>query len=210
MRKMKYLLTLSFLFVFCFSYAQDLSAEIKDLEQMVSNEDYMSALGLADKLIGNRVKEGQQQQAAKVYFFRGIAKHRLEMEVDAVVDLKVALSLDNSNTKAYYYIADIYYNLLNYPLALENVIYFLEKEPNNIEGLSLKSKAELENGNVNSAKMTIQKALALKSSEPELYYIRAVINAKLDDYKLACKDIKIAAKFGFEKAKERTDEYCKK
>lgn len=209
MRKMKYLLTLNFLFVFCFSYAQDLSAEIKDLEQMIISEDYMSALGLADKLIGNKIKEGQQQQAAKVYFFRGVAKHELGLEIDAVVDLKVALSLNNKNTKAYYYISDIYYNLSNYPLALENAIYFLEKEPNNVEGLTLKSKAELENGSINAAKMTIQKALALKSSDGELYYIRAVINAQLGDSKLACKDMKIASRFGYEQAKGRIDDYCK-
>ena len=96
----------------------------------------------------------------------------------------------------------------NYASSLENVIYFLEEKSDNVEALTLKSKCELEMGNTSAAKMTIQKALAFRSSDGELYYIRAVINAQRGDHKLACKDINIAAKFGFEGAEKRIDSFC--
>lgn len=190
--------------------AQDRLSDVLQLQQFVDSEDYMQALGLADKLIANKVKEGLQEDASKVYLLRGISKYKLELDQDAIVDLKVSQSLDNKNPISYLYIAEIYYKMSNYASSLENVIYYLERQPSESHALALKSKCELEMGNISAAKMTIQKALAIKSSDPELYYVRAVINAQLGEYNLACKDIKIAAKFGFEGAEKRIDSFCKR
>lgn len=207
---MKSFLTLSFSLIVLFLSAQDIKSEVEKLQNLVNEESFIEALGFADKLIGNRVKEGHQEYASKVYMLRGIAKYELELETDAIVDLKMAQSFDNSNFIAYYYIADVYYKMGQYSSALENAIYFLEYDAGNVDGLVIKSKCELEMGNSYGAKMTIQKALALKSSDAELYFIRAVINAQLGEDKLACKDIKIADKFGFEGAKGRIEDFCNK
>ena len=205
---MKTLSTILISLFFISTFAQNIESQITELQTYIDNEDYMQALGFADKLIANKIKEGFQDNASKVYLLRGIAKYKLELETDAIVDLKVSQSLNGSNTITYYYIADIYYKISSYALALENIIYLLEKDPTNVDGLVVKSKCELEMGNTYAAKMSIQKALALKSSDGELYYIRAVINSQLGEDKLACKDIKIADKFGFESASDRIDSFC--
>ncbi len=204
---MKTILTLLFSFILLVSSAQ-IEAEVKELQSLVDKEQYMQALGFADKLISNKVKEGHQVQAGQVYLLRGIAKYKLELETDAIVDLKIAKSFDATNDIAHFYIADIYYNMSNYASALENIIYFLESNSDNVDGLVVKSKCELEMGNPNAAKISIQKALALKSSDAELYYVRAVVNSQLGEDKLACKDIKIAAKFGFEDAEDKISSFC--
>lgn len=190
--------------------AQDVQADILKLQEHYDNEEYMMALGLADKLIAGRVNEGQQESASKVYLIRGLTKFQLDLEQDAVVDLKVSQSLDSKNPISYLYIAEIYYKTAKYSSSLENVIYFLEERSDNVDALKLKSKCELEMGNITAAKMTIQKALALKSSDAELYFVRAVINAQLGEDKLACKDMTIASKFGFEAAKKRIEGFCNK
>ncbi|MGB0885340.1 MAG: tetratricopeptide repeat protein [Chitinophagales bacterium] len=207
---MKYLTSILLSLFILGTSAQDIKTEVESLQQLVDNEQYMQAMGLADKLIAKKVKEGLQQYASQVYLLRGISKYKLELEQDAIVDLKVSQSLDSKNPISYLYIADIYYKMTSYSSSLENVIYFLEKVPNSVEGLVLKSKCELEMGNPAPAKMSIQKALALRSSDAELYYIRAVINSSLDEKKLACQDIKIAAKFGFEAAEKRISSFCNK
>jgi tetratricopeptide (TPR) repeat protein len=188
--------------------AQSIDEDVITLQQLVDSEDYMQALGLADKIIANKVKEGTQQRASKVYMLRGLSKYHLELDQDAIIDFKVSQSLDSNNPLSYFYIAQLYYKMANYASALENVIYYLEKSPESVEALALKSKAELEMGNTSAAKMTIQKALSFKSSDGELYFIRAVINAQLEEHNLACKDIKIAAKFGYEPAESRIDGFC--
>lgn len=205
---MKTFLSFSFSFLVIFLTAQDIKTEVEHLQSLVDNESFIEALGYADKLIGNRVKEGHQGYASRVYMLRGIAKYELELETDAIVDLKMAQSFDRKNFKSYYYISDIYYKMAQYSSSLENIIYFLEYAPSNVDGLVIKSKCELEMGNSYGAKMSIQKALALNSSNAELYFIRAVINAQLGEDKLACKDIKIADKFGFEAAKNRIEDFC--
>tara|TARA_B110000037_G_C17116894_1_gene504154 strand:- start:1644 stop:2267 length:624 start_codon:yes stop_codon:yes gene_type:complete len=207
---MKTFLTFSFSFLVLFLAAQDIRSDVDKLQSLVDNESYIEALGFADKLIANRVKEGNQAYASIVYMLRGTAKYELELETDAIVDLKMARAFNNKNYKAYYYIAAIYYKMARYSSSLENIIYFLEYAPGDVEGLILKSKCELEMGNSFGAKMTIQKALGLRSSDAELYFIRAVINAQLGEDKLACKDIKIADKFGFEAAKARIEDFCGK
>lgn len=207
---MKTFLTFSFSFLVLFLAAQDIKSDVNKLQSLVDNESYIEALGFADKLIANRVKEGNQAYASRVYMLRGTAKYELELETDAIVDLKMARAFNNQNFKAYYYIAAIYYKMASYSSSLENIIYFLEYAPGDVEGLILKSKCELEMGNSFGAKMTIQKALGLRSSDAELYFIRAVINAQLGEDKLACKDIKIAYKFGFEGAKARIEDFCSK
>lgn len=207
---MKVIYTIFFSFLFISLTAQKHDENIAVLQQLVDSEDYMQALGLADKMIADKVKEGIQVNASKVYLLRGIAKYKLELEQDAIVDLKVSQSLDSGNPISYHYIAEIYYKTSNYASSLENVIYYLEKIPNDVSALALKSKCELEMGNISAAKMTIQKALALKSSDGELYFVRAVINAQLNEKALACKDIKIAAKFGFKAAEDRIEGFCNK
>lgn len=207
---MKTFLTLSFTFILLIVSAQNISEDISKLQTMVDSESYLEAMGFADKLIGQRVSEGMQGNASKVYYLRGVAKYKMDLETDAIVDFKIAQAMDPSAVKAYYYIADIYYKMSSYSSSLENIIYFLNSSSDDADGLVLKSKCELEMGNSNAAKMTIQKALALYSSNPELYYIRAVINSQLGEDKLACKDIKIAAKFGYEAAKGRIDSFCDK
>lgn len=207
---MRTILTISFSFFVLFLSAQDIKSEVDKLQSLVDNESFIEALGFADKLIGNRVKEGHQEYASRVYMLRGIAKYELELETDAIVDLKMAQSFNNKNFIAYYYISDIYYKMGQYSSSLENVIYFLEYDPGSVDGMVIKSKCELEMGNPYGAKMTIQKALALRSSGAELYFIRAVINAQLGEDILACKDIKIADKFGFKSAKSRIEGFCTK
>jgi Tfp pilus assembly protein PilF len=65
-------------------------------------------------------------------------------------------------------------------------------------------------GEAMAAKLTIQKAISIKSSEPELYYIRASINRSLVLKDLACKDANIAVKFGYSEAQKLVDNYCNK
>lgn len=207
---MKATLTFFLTFFIFISYSQNIQVEIDKLQALVDNESFIEALGFADKLIGDKIKEGHQDQSSRVYLLRGIAKYELELETDAIVDLKIAQSFDNTNYITYLYISDIYYKMSNFPSALQNIIYFLEKESDNVDALVLKSKCELEMGNSNGAKMTIQKALALKSSDPHLYYIRAVVNAQLGEDNLACKDIKIAVRFGLEDPEGKIDRFCSK
>lgn len=207
---MKLIYSILFSFLFISLVAQKHVDDIYTLQQLVDSEDYMQALGLADKMIADKVKEGVPVNASRVYLLRGIAKYKLDLEQDAIVDLKVSQSLDSGNPISYHYIAEIYYKTSNYASALENVIYYLEKVPTDVSALALKSKCELEMGNISAAKMTIQKALALKSSDGELYFVRAVINAQLNEKSLACKDINIAAKFGYKPAEARIEGFCGK
>jgi tetratricopeptide (TPR) repeat protein len=189
--------------------AQNVKQEINQLKSHVQNEEYGLAMKLADQLIGNKVKEEIKDFAGDVYMYRGIAKQALGIDEDAIIDLKVALTLNNKLKDSYYYIAQIYYNLTSYSSALENCIYFLEFKPESTEGLALKSKCLLKLGETMAAKLTIQKALSIKSSDPELYYIRAAINNSLGRKDLACKDANIALKFGFTDAQKFVDNFCK-
>jgi tetratricopeptide (TPR) repeat protein len=188
--------------------AQSIKDEISTLKSYVEAENYGQALQLADKLIANKVKEDIKEHAGDVYLYRGLAKKAIGIEEDAIVDFKVAVALNNKLKDAYYYIAEVYYNLNAYSSALENVIYFLEAEADDKKGLSLKAKCLLKLGESMAAKMTIQRALALVSSDPELYYIRAAINNSLGRKDLACKDAKIALNFGFEDAQNFVDNFC--
>lgn len=188
--------------------AQDTKDEINKLRSFIESEDYSSAMILADQLIGNKVKEEIKENAGDVYLYRGIARHAFGIDEDAIVDLKVALTLNPKLKDAYFYISEIHYNLGAFSSALENVIYFLEAKPEEIKGLALKSKCLLKLGEAMAAKLTIQKAISIKSSEPELYYIRAAINSSLGRKDLACKDANIAVKFGFTEAQKLVDNFC--
>ena len=141
---MKTITTILISFLFLNLTAQDVAGDVAKLQQLIDTEDYMQALGLADKLIAKKIKEGLQNHASKVYLLRGVAKYKLELDQDAIVDLKVSQSLDSKNSKTYLYIADIYYKMSSYSSSLENVIYYLEKVPDSVEGLLLKCKGELE------------------------------------------------------------------
>ena len=197
----------------CFAniFAQsDIVSEINKLKQLVEAEDYRSAMALGDKLIGNGVKEGFEKHAGDVYLYRGIAKFHFEIFSDAIVDFKQALAFNRDLTSAYLYIAEIYYDLSSYPSALENIIYYVEKHPNDVHGLAVKSKCLLEIGEPTAAKIIIQKAIGLVSSEPELYYVRSAINSALGEDDKACKDAQIALKFGYEEANALINAFCNK
>lgn len=188
--------------------AQGTRGEIEKLRNFIENEDYASAMSLADKLIGNKVKEEVKEFAGDVYLYRGIARHAFGIDEDAIVDLKVAITLNSKLKDAYFYISEIHYDLGAFSSALENVIYYLEAKPEDIKGLALKSKCLLKLGEAMAAKLTIQKAISIKSSEPELYYIRSAINSSLGRKDLACKDANIALKFGFSEASKLVDNFC--
>lgn len=209
---MKHLLLLLLLSANIIIQAQnnDTKNDIEKLRVYIENEDYASAMSLADKLIGNKVKEEVKEFAGDVYLYRGIARHAFGIDEDAIVDLKVAITLNSKLKDGYFYISEIYYNLGSYSSALENVIYFLEAKPEDIKGLALKSKCLMQLGESMAAKLTIQKAISIKSSEPELYYIRASINRSLGLKDLACKDANIAVKFGYTEAQKLVDNYCNK
>lgn len=199
---------LIFLFFFNQSFSQSIKEEIENLKSYVETENYGQALQLADKLIGNKVKEDIKEHAGDVYLYRGLAKKAIGIDEDAIVDFKVAVALNNKLKEAYYHIGEIYYNLNAYSSSLENVIYFLESNSDDIKGLSLKSKCLLKLGESMAAKMTIQRAIALVSSDPELYYIRSAINNSLGRKDLACKDAKIAFNFGYSDAQNFVDNFC--
>lgn len=201
------LITCCFIFIQG-AFAQTMSEEIELLKSYVEAENVLEAIALADKLIADKVKEGNETDAAKVYMYRGIAKHQIEIDEDAIVDLKVAVTLDSKLRQSYYYIAEIYYTLSNFSSALENIIYYLDTYPEDVLALAIKGKSELKLGEVTAAKLTIQKAISIKSSEPQLYYIRAVINRELGEDKLACKDATIAVKFGYTEAQNFLDSHC--
>lgn len=203
--------TLSAIIMFFFGQvtAQSIKEEIKTLKSYVEQESYGQALQLADKLIGNKVKEDIKEHAGDVYLYRGLAKKAIGIDEDAIVDFKVAVALNSKLKEAYFHIGEIYYNLNAYSSALENVIYFLEAQADDKNGLSLKAKCLLKLGESMAAKMTIQRAIALVSSDPELYYIRAAINNSLGRKDLACKDAKIALHFGFEDAQNFVNNFCK-
>lgn len=189
--------------------AQSIKEEIKTLKSYVEQESYGQALQLADKLIGKKIKEDTKEHAGDVYLYRGLAKKAIGIDEDAIVDFKVAVALNGKLKESYFYIGEIYYNLNAYSSALENVIYFLESNSDDKNGLSLKAKCLLKLGESMAAKMTIQRAIALVSSDPELYYIRAAINNSLGRKDLACKDAKIALNFGYPDAKNFVDNFCK-
>lgn len=184
--------------------------EINKLKAYVEAEDYRSAMTLGDKLIGDGIKEGYVNQAGDVYLNRGIAKFNFEIYDDAIVDFKQAIAFNKNLTESYLYIAEIYYDLSKYSSALENIIYFIENHPNNVHGLAVKSKCLLELGEPMAAKIIIQKAIALVSSEPELYYVRSAINSALGEEDKACKDAQIALKFGYEPAGNLVAAFCAK
>jgi hypothetical protein len=60
-----------------------------------------------------------------------------------------------------------------------------------------------------AAKIIIQKAIALVSSEPELYYVRSAINGSLGENDKACSDAQIALRFGYEQASSLVSAFCK-
>jgi len=199
-----------FVFLMQTSFAQsDIANEIIKLKGFVEAEDYRSAMALGDKLIGDGVKEGFEKHAGDVYLYRGIAKFHFEIFDDAIVDFKQALAFNQRLTIAYLYIAEIYYDLSSYSSALENIIYYVEEHPNDVHGLAVKSKCLLEIGEPTAAKIIIQKAIGLVSSEPELYYVRSAINHKLGEDAKACKDARIAMKFGYPQAENLINVVCK-
>lgn len=205
---MKQLILLTFLFIGTQLVGQSVKEDIVRLKAAVESEDYRSAMQIADELIGDGVKEEIKDYAGDVYLYRGIAKHAMGIDEDAIIDLKVAITLNSDLSKGYFYIAEIYYGLTSYSSALENCIYFLESESEDIQGLALKSKCLLKLGESMAAKITIQKAISIRSSEPELYYIRAAVNNSLNRQDLACKDATIALKFGYEEAQKFIDTFC--
>lgn len=208
---MKYFFIALALFVCTSLSAQtEIQNEIAKLKSLVEAEDYRSAMALGDKLIGNGVKEGFEKHAGDVYLYRGIAKFHFEIFDDAIVDFKQALAFNRDLTSAYLYIAEIYYDLSSYASALENIIYYVEQHPNDVHGLAVKSKCLLEIGEPTAAKIIIQKAIGLVSSEPELYYVRSAINHALGEDEKACKDAHIARKFGYEEAEALVLAVCKK
>lgn len=204
---------LLFLSLMCFTFTfsqDDIVSKIAKLKSLVEAEDYRSAMALGDKLIGGGVKEGFEKHAGDVYFYRGIAKFHFEIFTDAIVDFKQALAFNRELTESYLYIAEIYYDLSSYSMALENIIYYVAKNPTDVHGLAVKSKCLLEIGEPTAAKIIIQKAIGMVSSEPELYYVRSAINSVLGDNDKACKDARIALKFGYEKANLLIEAFCKK
>ncbi len=182
--------------------------DIDKLKAFVEAEDYRSAMLLGDKLIGEGIKEGYENQAGDVYLYRGIAKFEFEIFDDAIVDFKQAIAFNKNLTESYLYIAEIYYDLSRYSSALENIIYYMNNHPNDVHGLALKSKCLLEIGEPMAAKIIIQKAIALVSSEPELYYVRSAINSALGEDEKACNDAQIAVRFGYELANNLVTAFC--
>lgn len=207
MKQLKLIIILFFAISYAFAQG-DFREGAEKMKALVTAENYREAMQYGDKLIGEGVKEGYEKYAGEVYLYRGIAKFNFEIFDDAIVDLKQAVAFNRLLTESYYYIAEIYYDLSSYSMALENVIYFLEQHPDDIKGLALKSKCLLELGEPMAAKIIIQKAIALVSSEPELYYVRASVNRALGEDDKACKDAKISLKFGFEDAQGLVDSYC--
>ena len=209
---MKHILLFISIILFTVPQAQSVKEGVKEeiakLKSAVEAEDYRSAMQIADALIGDGVKEEIRDFAGDVYLYRGIAKYEMGIEEDAIIDLKVAITLNSALKQSYYHIAAIYYDLTSYSSALENSIYFLESNSEDIDGLALKTKCLLKLGELTAAKITIQKAISIKSSEPELYYIRAAVNNALDRTDLACKDATIAMKFGYEEAQQFIDKFC--
>lgn len=208
---MRYLyLTIFSIFFLQINAQTTIEQDIVSLKAFVANKDYRSAMSLGDKLIGDGVKEGYERHAGEVYLYRGIAKFHFEIFDDAIVDLKQAVAFNKNLSEAYLYIAEIYYDLSRYSSALENIIYFVENNPENVHGLAIKSKCLLELGEPMAAKIIIQKAITLVSSEPELYYVRSAINSALGEEDKACKDAQIALKFGYEEAQGLVDAFCGK
>ena len=80
-------------------------------------------MSLADKLIGDGVKEGYEDHAGDVYLYRGIAKFNFEIFDDAIVDFKHAITFNRNLTQSYLYIAEIYYDL-NQFLNLYQIVFF--------------------------------------------------------------------------------------
>ncbi|MCB0509415.1 MAG: hypothetical protein H6579_03605 [Chitinophagales bacterium] len=208
---MRYIYLVIFSFIYVQIQAQTtIEQDIVSLKNFVENKDYRSAMTLGDKLIGDGVKEGYERHAGEVYLYRGIAKYHFEIFDDAIVDLKQAVAFNKNLSEAYLYIAEIYYDLSRYSSALENIIYYVENHPDNVHGLAVKSKCLLELGEPMAAKIIIQKAITLVSSEPELYYVRSAINSALGEEDKACKDAQIALKFGYEEAQSLVDSFCSK
>lgn len=208
---MRYLFLSLFVVILLSVNAQTtIEQDIESLKTFVANKDYRSAMSLGDKLIGDGVKEGYERHAGEVYLYRGIAKYHFEIFDDAIVDLKQAVAFNKNLSEAYLYISEIYYDLSRYSSALENIIYFVENHPENVHGLAIKSKCLLELGEPMAAKIIIQKAITLVSSEPELYYVRSAINSALGEDDKACKDAQIALKFGYEEAQSLVDAFCGK
>ena len=205
---MKYLYIALLLFIVTPSFAQSVEENIDKLKHYVEAGDFRSAMILGDKLIGDGIKEGYEKHAGEVYLYRGIAKFEFEIFDDAIVDFKQAIAFNKNLTQSYLYIAEIYYDLSRYSSALENIIYYIEQHPNDVHGLAIKSKCLLEIGEPMAAKIIIQKAIALVSSEPELYYVRSAINSALGEDNKACSDAKIAAKFGYEAANNLVAAFC--
>jgi tetratricopeptide (TPR) repeat protein len=206
---MKCSITLAIVTCFALLQAQNsVEDDIVKLKSYVEAEDYRSAMLLGDKLIGEGIKEGYEKQAGEVYLNRGIAKFKFEIFDDAIVDFKQAIAFNKNLTESYFYISEIYYDLSKYSSALENIIYFIENHPNDVHGLALKSKCLLELGEPMAAKIIIQKAIALVSSEPELYYVRSAINSALGEEDKACKDAQIALKFGYKAAENLVASFC--
>jgi hypothetical protein len=84
----------------------------------------------------------------------------------------------------------------------------MNNHPNDVHGLAVKSKCLLELGEPMAAKIIIQKAIALVSSEPELYYVRSAINSALGEDEKACNDAQIAVRFGYELANNLVISFC--
>lgn len=208
---MRYTFTFLLLLLFLSIEAQNsVKEDIQKLKALVEAEDYRSAMALGDKLIGEGVKEGSENFSGEVYLYRGIAKFNFEIFDDAIVDFKQAIAFNKNLTEAYLYIAEIYYDLSSYSSALENIIYYIEEHPNDVHGLAVKSKCLLELGEPMAAKIIIQKAIALVSSEPELYYVRSAINNALGDTAKACNDAQIALRFGYMDAQNLVNSFCEK
>lgn len=204
------LLSIFFVLNIGLGFAQNLvSEDIGKLKSFILAEDYRSAMTLGDELIGKGVKQGSESDAAFVYLYRGIAKYKFEIFDDAIIDFKQALAFNSELAESYLYISEIYYSLRRYPIALENIIYYIEKKPDDTHGLALKSKCLLELGEPMAAKIIIQKAISLVSSDAELYYVRAAINSALGEDEKACKDAQISHKLGYKNAVNLMNTFCK-
>ncbi|MDW8457383.1 MAG: DnaJ domain-containing protein [Cytophagaceae bacterium] len=142
-----------------------------------------------------------------LYFDRSMCHLKLNLKKLALKDLDSALFFNSRLDSAYYYRADILFEMGNYDMAITDYGRFLT--------FKFSEQALLKQGLCYYYLTELPKAIhtysALIKQKPkmgEAYYYRGMAHLSLQDTASACKDFTSSLTYGFELIKDRYNIYC--
>lgn len=116
---------------------------------------------------------------------------------NAIGDLNKAINLSGGNPKYFRQRAEAFFANKNYDKAFEDILYYMDFYPADVESSFLLSKIAIESGHYVDALMHLGKLIKTNPQEPSYYYYRGITYLKTQSYQFAEMDLNIAIKFSY-------------